>query len=107
MSNFNIKEIQTKTSSNKLIFRRHVQITKKKKGEFVHFKEVSQFLNQLIKSGKNINDISIVGDNPLGWRTLMSFDEDKLKALDEEDYYRNVAEKTKFIKYSQVRFIIR
>jgi hypothetical protein len=107
MSNFNIKEIQTKTSSNKLIFRRHVQITKKKKGEFVHFKEVAQFLNHLIKSGKNINDISIVGQNPLGWRTLMSFDEDNLKAMDEEEYYRNVAENEKFIEYSQVKFIIR
>ena len=107
MSNFNIKEIQTKTSSNKLIFRRHVQITKKKKGEFVHFKEVSQFLNQLIKSGKNINDISIVGQNPLGWRTLMNLDEDNLKAMEEEEYYRNVAENEKFIEYSQVIFIVR
>ena len=107
MNNFNIKELQTKTSLNGFIFRREVQITKKKKGEFVHFKEVAQFLNHLIKSGKNINDISIVGQNPLGFRTLMSFDEDNLKALEEEDYYRNVAEKTKFIEYSQVVFIVR
>ena len=107
MNNFNISELRTKKTVNGFIFRREVQITKKKKGDFVHFKEVSQFLNHLIKSGKNINDISIVGQNPLGFRTLMSFDEDNLKALEEEDYYRNVAEKTKFIEYSQVVFIVR
>jgi len=107
MNNFNIKELRAMETKNKSIFRKEVQITKKKKGDFVHFKEVSQFLNHLIKSGKNINDISIVGQNPLGFRTLMSFDEDNLKALEEEDYYRNVAEKTKFIEYSQVVFIVR
>ena len=104
--NFEINEIDYKSSKNGLMNVQVIQV-KSKGARKLKFSDVKEFYNSLLAKGTKRSEIAVIVDTPDGIKTIKGFEQDLID-FDSDKYYNDrAANPNKFDSYDFANFRIK